>query len=313
MNLRKILIGVTALAVWTLVSACGNGVRTGADGHAGGHGAEHAPAAAPEHGADHGGEQGDGGGHRGDAHEHAHEGGHGDGGGGEASTGLRAGLTFPAGAPKAGEAAAFDIRIEDAGGAPVEAFDVSHEKLMHLIVVSEDLAFFAHLHPEYEGGGVFRGEAAFPAGGRYKLFADFVPTGGAAATIGEWVDVEGEPKPKPLRPERTLVKQADGTEIELTIDGLAAGADATLTFAFRDAVGGAPVDDLQPYLGAIGHVVVVSADAERYLHVHPVDDAGSGPEATFHTSFPARGVYKIWGQFQRDGKLMTVPFTIEVP
>ncbi|MCI3921621.1 hypothetical protein MO973_15405 [Paenibacillus sp. TRM 82003] len=329
MNRRKMIcFAVAACLALSLLAACGDAASTGgADagheaGHDGGHdhghgGDEHSSDGHANDGYADDGDHSDGNG--GDGHHSDGHGGDGDphsGGHGEEhaeGSGAQASFAFPGGAPKAGQSAALDIRITDADGSVIEHFEVSHEKLMHLIVVSEDLAHFAHLHPAYEGGGVFGGEATFPTGGRYKMFADFVPTGGAATTIGGWIDVEGEVDAKPLQPDAALAKKAEGVEVELTIDGLKAEADSALTFRFRDASTGKPVDDLEPYLGAIGHVVVVSADAEQYLHVHPSDESSSGPTATFLTSFPGSGVYKIWGQFQRDGKLMTLPFTIEVP
>src|SRR5450755_1541817 len=41
-------------------------------------------------------------------------------------------------------------------GKPVEHFQLVHEKLFHLFVVSQDLSWFEHAHPAAEPGGVFR-------------------------------------------------------------------------------------------------------------------------------------------------------------
>lgn len=225
----------------------------------------------------------------------------------------KAQFTFPAGRPAAGAPAGLRIAVTDASGAPVEQFDIEHEKLMHLIVVSEDLQQFQHLHPEYEGGGVFGATAMFPAGGRYKLFADFIPHGGAPVTaIGE-VAVSGKTRPSaPLVADAEWVRIVDGTEVSLEMGPAAPGAETTLTFRFRDAESGRPADGMETYLGAAGHVVILSAGAETYLHVHPADESAPGPEARFRTAFPTPGLYKIWGQFQREGRLMTVSFVVKV-
>jgi hypothetical protein len=247
------------------------------------------------------------------ASEHGHDAGHTQGGDEAAAMNAQAVFSFPNGKPKAGEKAVLNIRIQDETGKAVEAFDVSHEKLMHLIVVREDMAVFEHIHPEYKSQGAFTVEASFPSGGRYKLFADFVPAGAAATTIGKWIDVEGGAKLTPPQPDKTLTKTIGGKEVELSIDSLQAQTEAMLNFTLRDAATKTPIDNLEPYLGAVGHVVVISEDGERYLHVHPADEASSGPEAMFHTSFPVSGVYKIWGQFQHEGKLITITFTVKVP
>ncbi len=282
--MNRLFLASVGATLLLLHSSC-SPLESGGGGHAGEAGHASAPAAG----------------------DHAHH------GGGEASNTLnRAVFSLPEGVAP-GKPTPLAIGIQDDAGQPVKAFDVNHEKLMHLIVVSEDLSHFEHLHPEHDGEGTFRIDLTFPTGGRYKLFADFVPEGGAQQTVGEWVDVQGEGAAKPIEPDAELAKTVDGNAVELAIEGLAPNAETMLTFSFRDAASGAPIDDLEPYLGAVGHVVILSADAETYLHVHPADESATGPEAMFHTSFPAGGTYKLWGQFQHEGRLMTVPFVVNVP
>ncbi|MGO4272648.1 hypothetical protein AB4Z22_22875, partial [Paenibacillus sp. TAF58] len=108
-------------------------------------------------------------------------------------------------------------------------------------------------------------------------------------------------------------KVIDGKEVTLSIDHLMADMELNLNFNIKDAKSKQPVKDLQPYLGAVGHVVILTQDAENYLHVHPTDEKTSGPDAKFMTTFPHRGIYKIWAQFQQNGKVFTIPFVIKVP
>ncbi|REK71683.1 hypothetical protein DX130_21560 [Paenibacillus paeoniae] len=211
----------------------------------------------------------------------------------------------------AGETLQLELRIADADGEPVQQFDVNHEKKLHLIVISEDLSYFDHVHPEYTGNGLFRQSLTLPTGGKYKLFADFQPTGYAQTTASTIVHVEGEHTLEPVIEDQVRVKTTDKAAVELKVSSLAVGGESELTFTFRNPKSGADLSDLQPYLGAIGHVVIISEDLDHYLHVHPVRELGSGPEARFATRFPAEGMYRIWGQFQRDGEVFTVPFTVK--
>jgi hypothetical protein len=218
--------------------------------------------------------------------------------------------------PSSGKPHAARIRLElhKRDGTPVESFDLNHEKWLHLMIVGKDLSYFHHVHPEYKGKGLFEIDNAFPAGGDYRLIADFKPSGGDAMTKMEWVRLQGPAaRPNPIVPDKTLVKTANGVSVKLNIDRLAADADSTLSFTFTDEASGRPVSDLQPYLGAIGHVVILSEDGERYVHVHAEEGQGSGPEAVFETSFPGGGIYKIWGQFQRNDRVMTVSYVVDVP
>ncbi|MEW9668059.1 hypothetical protein [Ammoniphilus sp. 3BR4] len=206
------------------------------------------------------------------------------------------------------------IQVQDNTGKPIEEFEISHEKKMHLIVVNKDLSFFNHIHPEYAEKGVFKITTQFPAGGDYKLIADFIPKGAEAKTESQWIKVAGDtPSPKPLEPEKNLTKTVEGKEVTLSFDNLQAGKEVAMTFTIKDAATKEPITNLQPYLGAIGHVVILSADAEKYIHNHPLEERATGPDAKFETSFPTGGIYKIWGQFQHENKLFVVPFVVQVP
>lgn len=216
--------------------------------------------------------------------------------------------------PQAGANTTVSVQIEDKQGKPVQKFDLNHEKMMHLIIVSKDLSYFDHIHPEYKGDGRFEIGTQFPAGGDYKLFADYLPSGGAATTKSEWVSAEGKAaSTAPIAADAKLVKSVNGKEVTLTYDRLAAGTDIQLNFRLADEKTKQPITDLQPYLGAVGHVVILSADAEQYLHVHPTDEKAKGPDAKFQTRFPKSGLYKIWGQFQQNGQTFVVPFVVNVP
>jgi Cu+-exporting ATPase len=208
-----------------------------------------------------------------------------------------------------------NIRIEfQKDGKPIEEFDISHEQKLHLIIVSKDLSFFNHIHPTYKGKGVFEITTQFPAGGDYKLIADIVPTGGSAMSKMNWTHVEGAPaKQEPVQPDTEFTKAVDGKLITLSFDNLASNKEMNLNFTIKDEKSGTPITNLQPYLGAVGHVVILTEDTEQYLHVHPIDEKASGPDAKFMTTFPKSGVYKIWGQFKHNDKVFTVPFIINVP
>ncbi|MFB9325944.1 hypothetical protein ACFFSY_08385 [Paenibacillus aurantiacus] len=206
------------------------------------------------------------------------------------------------------------IQVKDADGKAVEKFDINHEKEMHLIVVSKDLSFFNHIHPVYKGKGEFEVTTAFPAAGEYKLIADYMPSGGSATTQSSWLTVSGTPGAQAkIAPDKQLTRTVAGVEVTLAAEHLMADMEVELNFAMKDAATKEQITDLEPYLGAVGHVVILSADTEQYLHVHPVDEKAKGPDATFMTTFPHGGVYKIWGQFQRGGKTFVVPFTVNVP
>lgn len=206
------------------------------------------------------------------------------------------------------------LEVKKTDGVPIEQFDINHEKLLHLIIISKDLSYFNHIHPEYKGRGVFEITDEFPMGGEYRLIADFKPSKGDSMTKMTWLEVEGDLiESKPVTPDIELAHVTDGKLVELFINEYAVKKEVTLKFSITGAESGNPITDLEPYLGAIGHVVVLSEDGENYVHVHAEEGQGAGPDALFETSFPKSGIYKIWGQFQHQGQVFTAPFVINVP
>ena len=109
--------------------------------------------------------------------------------------------------------------------------------------------------------------------GTWRLFADFVPSAdGEKRTLGADLAVPGEYVPAPL-PAASRTAEVDGYTV--TLDGeLEPGAESELTLTVsRD---GRPVTDLQPYLAAYGHLVVLRDGDLAYLHVHPAGEPGDG-------------------------------------
>ena len=206
----------------------------------------------------------------------------------------------PADPVHAGGTFAFTITGSD--GAPVTAFDVEHEKRLHLVVVRRDTAGYRHVHPEMAADGTWTVPLDVPAGGSYRVFADFTPTGGPALTLGVDVAVPGDFAPVVHPVSRTA--QVDGYTV--TLDGdLVAGTDSPL--AARVVLGGTDVTaDLDPYLGADGHLVALREGDLAYLHVHPTGD-GLG----FGAEVPSTGRYRLFLDFSHGGVVRTAEFTLE--
>jgi hypothetical protein len=211
--------------------------------------------------------------------------------------------------PKAGEQVAVTLKLTDAYGAPVSDFEIVHEKKLHLIIIRQGLDKFTHTHPEPGPDGTMTTSMTFPDGGTYYFYADFTPRGGKNVTLMAELGVDGDAsQAPPLDPYVPGKVQTD----ELLADvGIEAGQGMhRVSFKLMDLTE-APVTDLQPYLGAMGHFVVVSADGQKYVHSHPTDGAEAGT-VVFEVHFPGPGIYKGWGEFQRGGTVMVVPVVMQI-
>lgn len=203
------------------------------------------------------------------------------------------------------------LEIKDASGKTVEIFSAVHEKEMHLLAIKRDLTVFQHLHPDYLGKGRFQIKTTFPKAGRYKLYADFLPEGANQQLASHELVVNGAESNVEIDADKVLKKRVNDIEIELILPEAKVNEHLKLIFVLSNG-DGSPITELEPYLGSAGHVVIVSEDMEEFLHVHPADENTKGPKVEYMTSFPRKGLYKIWGQFKYKGKLYTVPFVIEV-
>lgn len=209
----------------------------------------------------------------------------------------------------------------------VKDFYLTHEKLFHLFVVSQDMSEFQHIHPTLERDGSFTIETVLPVAGNYKIYSDFYPNEGAPQVLQQNLTTAGSSNdllgalPR-LTPDSSLTKTLDGMKIELKLEPPApiAGQPLALKYHLTDAKTEQPVRDLVPYLGAWGHTLILSEDQSDYVHSHPeevVPDTADksklrgGPDATFNAFLPRPGTYRIWTQFQRGDVLTTVSFTIK--
>ncbi|AEV84609.1 hypothetical protein ACWT_3586 [Actinoplanes sp. SE50] len=204
----------------------------------------------------------------------------------------------------------FRFQIIGPDGRPVIGYTTSHDRDLHLIVVRRDLSGFQHVHPRLADDGTWSIPVAVPTAGQYRVFADFQPIGHDGITLGADVPAAGDYRPVPL-PAAARTATVDGYTVTLAGD-LAPGASSRLALSVsRD---GRPVTDLQPYLGAYGHLVALRAGDLAYLHVHPDGEPGdgrtaAGPEVVFHAEVPSAGTYRLYLDFQHSGTVHTAEFT----
>lgn len=197
-------------------------------------------------------------------------------------------------------------------GTPVTDFELDHEEEMHLIAVRADGQHFAHVHPERDEDGTWSIPWQWEAAGAYRVFADFVPAEtGEGLTLSTTVQIDGDYESVPAEP----AAQTTVNGFDVAVEGdLVAGSASELTMTVTRE--GEPVTELEPYLGAFGHLVALRDGDLAYLHVHPHGDAPgagetSGPEIVFEATAPTEGRYLLYLDFQVEGEVHTAPLVID--
>jgi hypothetical protein len=219
----------------------------------------------------------------------------------------------------------FDIRDEN--NKVLKDFDITHEKQMHLIVVRKDRNYFQHVHPKFDkDSGMFAvTDFKFPTDGEYRVFADFTPSDvqmgadGMKLAVTPYKDVKvgtGQYTAQSLGAD-SLASNANGLNTNLSLSGdnttPVAYAGVQQTVVVTITKNGAPFNNLEPYLGALGHMVVLGPDLE-FIHAHPLSDATTNQNGTimFAITFPDPGQYKMYLQTQADGQVNTTDYVFSV-
>lgn len=214
----------------------------------------------------------------------------------------------------------YQFAILDDKNQPIKDFETVHEKQMHVMVVRKDLSYFQHIHPTLDTKtGIWTlDKLTIPTDGPYRLFADFTQRGDKNPitiyedlSIGDMTKYKKQPVGD-TKEDKTFGKYQVLLQTEPIV--LQASTEAKLIYLFGDAQnGGMSLTGLEPYLGSMGHAVILSENLD-FIHAHAKDDKtlASRGVVEFAATFPKEGKYKIFGQFKHDGKVFTTDYVLPV-
>src|SRR5688500_2809506 len=233
-------------------------------------------------------------------------------------------------------------RLRDKAGSPVTAdkLAITHEKPMHLIVVSSDLRRFAHIHPTHEAEGLYTVETALPEAGSYLLFNEFFTSDGTMQIERNELstsEIPAETAAPSLLPDLNTQLEVGELSVVLKANVQKVRRRSPITFTLTSARNGEPVTDLEPYLGAPCHVVIISADTKQFAHTHgdipggtmsggtsggdmtnmanmvmPTPPARFGPNIQFTHTFMQAGMYRVSVQFVTQDEVVRTAHNIQI-
>lgn len=223
------------------------------------------------------------------------------------------------------QAVTLKFKIYDAAsGNPVTNYAQVMTQLMHLVIVDSSLTYFNHIHPA-QNGSEFSIVTQFPKADQYHLYVNFQPAGAAEQQMGFSLAVGAAKPGQPPMIDSSLTKIFGSYQVALSASENFFSASAMnnsaeiLNFHITDAKTSQPITDLQPYLGAFGHLVMINEQTYNYVHIHPVasdNPVAGGPDVKF---LPAAlfdkiepGIYRVFGQFKRHDQVFVADFTIKI-
>jgi hypothetical protein len=243
---------------------------------------------------------------------------------------------------RAAQKAAWQFDIRHPGtGEPVRSLELVHERPYHLFVISQDMAHFQHIHPEQRPDLTWTIDVTLPKPGYYTVLSDFLPSGGASQLISRPIVTAGfagdlASDSARLVADTSAMKVVDDITATVSFDPptFVAGLYGHIIFRLTDTKTGRPITDLQTFLGAFGHTLIMSEDMLDYVHSHSLDilaaddDDGvpqfiippgadlerlrGGPDVTFDGLMPKPGRYRAWTQFRRNDIVHTFTTTFAV-
>jgi len=228
------------------------------------------------------------------------------------------------------------IALSDSAGNPLRGLSVIHDRIMHVIIASQDFTVFSHIHPEDFGpitesmreSAKYPVHYSFPKAGSYIIGVDFAVKDKAYSRHFT-VDVSGG---KPMGEATVdLARKKKFGDYEVTLmsspESITAGKEVTLSYSFSKD--GAPVTDLEPYLSAYMHAAVMSQNFQYFMHEHGMAPGMAehahhmmmhsmavpkkfGPVVDLSITFPSKGIYQVFGEVKHKGKVILTSFMVEV-
>ncbi len=186
--------------------------------------------------------------------------------------------------------------------APLE-LQTLHEKLMHLIIVRNDLKHFDHIHPEPAKPGTYAVPYTFAAAGEYRIWIQFM-SGNLEHIIDYAITVTGTPEAEET--ERLGGLRVEMGSPERMIEEQTAGLGFSVT---NDA--GAAVPITEKFLGADAHFIIIDSTLKVFEHLH--DASGDKDNQLSFSYTPAQsGNYSAWLEFRVDGTNRIASFQFPV-
>lgn len=185
---------------------------------------------------------------------------------------------------------------------PVPDLEIVHDKIMHVVLVRNDLKYFDHIHPVVTSAGKFSVPYMFSAPGIYRIWIDFTIDG-----MQHIVDFDLGISGSVQLEEKDMLNS-----LKVVMDApkeITAGKETDLTFTVTDA--GKPVPITEKFLAANAHLIAIDETLNDFSHNHD-EKFDKDNVISFVHKFTKSGRHKLWVQFIANSKETTAGFDLTV-
>jgi len=218
-------------------------------------------------------------------------------------------------------------RLRNPAGTPVPASDLLplDGAPLHLLLLDQHLDDFHIITPPpAEKPGEWRAEFVPANPGTYRVWAEFAPV---ETALPEYAVTELGGEFAPVGPAQSgagnrLSATSHGLRFQISFTGGNADAppsrQVSLIYVQITDSAGQPFNRLEPFMRAFGHLSGIYEDGKQILRLQPVsgdilrDDVRGGPSLAFKIYPPKTGIIRFFCQVRIDGKIISVPFDVNV-
>jgi hypothetical protein len=199
---------------------------------------------------------------------------------------------------------------DNSDSAVVVELQETHEKLIHVIAVNEDLTWFDHIHAEPDNTGAYKVRETFPTPGKYLVYADYKSSVGGPQTDRLEVNVLGNKNVSSQHQHQPKTKtETDGFSLSIQNGSNLNTGSVSLPIVLEKNGKKVQREDIEDYLGAVAHIILINQDDKDFVHIHPESSEISPIHG--HADINKPCLYRMWVQFQTNGKVHTADFTLD--
>jgi hypothetical protein len=189
---------------------------------------------------------------------------------------------------------------------PLTRYALTEGEMLHVVLVRDDFQSFGHLHPQTSRGGIFRLPVRLERGHRYYAYASSQPAG-LPEQVFRFVLKSGPP--------RNLATTVKAPSIRVRAGPYDVFLDQTRLHAMRAQLVTVDINrdphspGVSPYHVAWARAFLINTSSLTYAHINGAIARGICCEYALRAPPLAKGLYKMWLQFDDGTSIYTAPFT----